>query len=329
MWHLRRATVETLCPETYADRRALYQLIRDELVKRQVAPRDIVRRLSIAAVRHLSGEGGKILLQGSFGTGTAALVRSLTEVLGLPLVEISAGMLAEQNWKGSDLGFFLHRLYSGLWSTYPAERVPYIAERACVFIDDIDAARLPGAYTGSEATRDHREGQQRSLAALCSGAPIPVSEGGAVWHSRDALVIVSGEFHGLGWRVPDADQLTAWGLIPSLSQALSTCAFISLPPPTAAHIEHIVRKDARRLEKTVLGFGYHLRITDQVVRWVCDAVSSGRNAGGADAAARWISDATETALVRLLEEGAPVGTHLVLAPDDVALPEAARGMWRE
>lgn len=333
MWHRTRlSAIEALRPASYDDRRALYELVRDGLLESGTLDGEIARCLSLVLVGHLAGDGGRVLLRGAPGAGKTAIARSVASAADLPLLEIDAGMLAEMNWSGADLAFFLQRLYDDLRQAYPPHAVPMIAEHACVFIHSLDSVRVPGTYTGTEATRDHREGKQQGLAALCSGGAIPVSTGpgsGHVWRGGAALRIVSAEFDGLRAGQPDAEALISWGLTPSLARALAVFSFFELPPVSPAWIGGAVLRGVRSLQERFLAFGFHLEVTDQVIRYVTHALSSGRNTGGPIAASQWIAQAAEAALIRLLEEGAPVGARFTLARDDVTLPEPARGIWRE
>ena len=327
----RLSSTEALRPETYADRRVLYELVRDALLAARVTEPEVARRLAIAAVHHLEGRGGRVLLRSADG-GEVALIRTFVELVDLPMVEINAGMLAEMNWTGSDLGFFLGQLYADLRLEYLPTAVPTIAEHACVFVHSLDSVRIPGTYTSVDATRNHREGQQQSLAALCGGGSIPVATGqgpGRTWRGDSALVVVAGRFDGLPAGRPDADDMIGWGLLPSLARALAGFSFLELPPASAARTERSVRDGVRLLQQRFLEFGFRLEVTDQAIRYVTNAVSAGRHSGGAAAASRWITDAAEAALLRLLEERAPVGARYTLARDDLTLPEVGRGFWRE
>lgn len=328
----RMSSIEALRPASYVDRRALYELVRDGLRESGTIEPRIASRLAVISVRHLAGHGGRVLLRGGPNTGKAELARTIATVLDLPMVEINAGMLAEMNWAGADLGFFLNQLYDDLYRQYPPAAVPTIAEHACVFVHGLDSVAVPGSYTSAEATRDYRAGKQQSLTALCTGASIPVSRAqgkGRVWRGGSALVIVAAQFDGLPTGRPDADDMVDWGLTPSLARALAAFSFHELPPLSPDRLEGVVRRDVRFLRERFWEFGFRLEVTDQAIRYVTDALTSGRNAGGPSAASRWIADAAEDALIRLLDEHAPVGARFILVRDDVTLPEPGRGFWRE
>jgi hypothetical protein len=328
----RLSSIEALRPMSHGDRRVLYELVRDALLESRLTEPALAKRLAVISVHHLAGEGGRVLLRCANDGCDIGLVRGWTDLLDLPLLEINAGLLAEMNWSGADLGFFLDRLYGDLSLRYPATAVPVIAEHACVFIHSLDTVRIAGRYTSVEATQSHREGQQQSLAAVCSGEGIPVAGGpgqGYIWRSGSALVIAAAHFDGLPAGPPDPDDMVGWGLIPALARALAGFSVIELPASSAARIEGAVRKGVNALRQTFHEFGFHLDVTEQAIRYVTEAISSGRHSGGPDAAGRWIADAAGAALIRLLEERAPVGTRYTLALDDLTLPKPGRGWWRE
>ncbi len=332
MWHeASKNSIESLRPQTAADRHSLYAMVRDALEERFPTWVEPVRRLAIAAVRHLDGKGGRILLRGDAGTRATKLVRGFAEVLGLPYLEIDAGMLAETNWSGGDIGFYLDRLHAEIAQQYPPSSALGLTERACVLVDQLDQVRLAGGYANS-STRDYREGKQQSLAPLFGDGVIPVAPSkasGFLWHSARALVVATACFDDLPSRRPDEADLVEWGLLPPLAQALAAGIWINLDPPTAAEIGAQVSREIQHLVDRFLEFGYHLQVAPQVVGYVTRAVTVGPYTGGAASAAGWIRAAVELALIRMLEDGAQPGDAWVLAVDDLSLPGPPKGMWRE
>ena len=330
-YHMRPSSIELLEPRTVAERRALYDLVRQALGSTG-APVYVVRLLALAAVRHLSGHGGRILLSGEDSRGQLTLVRTLAETLDLPFLEIDVGSLAETNWRGSDLPFYLERLHAQLEQRHARATVPRIAERACILLAHLERLRLPGAYTGSSSTRDYREGKALSLCPLAGEGLIPVSKesGGYLWPSKRALVIATAQLDGLP-RVPDAEALELWGIPRPLADELAAFTWIEFAPPDRSALYQSMRSEVRAVVNRFLAFHYHLRIDEQVVRYLVDLVASGARVGGVRAAVAVVSASADRILARMLDEDAPAGTVYVFARDDIdrSTGELTRGTWRE
>jgi hypothetical protein len=296
------------------------------------APGDVVRSLALAAVRHLSGYGGRVLLSGEDGRGQLTVVRTLAEALDLPFLEIDVGSLAETNWRGSDLSFFLERLHAQLEQRHARATVPRIAERACILLAHLERLRVPGAYTGSTSTRDYREGKALSLCPLAGEGVIPVSKdsGGYLWPSKQALVIATAHLDGLP-RAPDAEALQLWGIARPLADELAGFTWVEFQAPDHSTLHLSMRTELRGLVDRFLAFGYHLRIEEQVVRYLVDLIASGARVGGVRAGVALVASAADRVLARLLEEGAPAGSVYVFARDDLdrSIGERTSGTWRE
>jgi ATP-dependent protease Clp ATPase subunit len=324
-------TLDLLAPRTAADRRALYDLIADGL-RRVGFEGPPVRRLALAAVDHFDGNGGRLLLGGGDAATGIALVRALVQFLDLPYAEIDAGGLAETNWMGADLPWHMARLHARLAQIFPPVSVAPLAERAVVHLHHLERLRLPGSYgANATTTAEYRSGKQTSILPLLEGTPIPVDLGsgkGFTWDGSRALIVVSGTFAGLPPR-PHTEDLAEWGLLPEVAGALSTFITLRIQPPSAEAVVRAIHDGIRAVQARFVSFGLRLEVAPQVVRHVAEAVTSGRHPGGADAAIRWIADAAEVTLTRLLEEAAPAFTTHVLAVDDLSLPPAPRGVWRD
>ena len=324
-------TMDLLAPHTAADRRALYELISDGL-RRAGFEGTPARRLSLAAVDHLDGSGGRLLLEGPDVATGIALVRSLVQLLELPYAEIEAASLSETNWEGADLPWHMARLHARLAQTFPLASVATLADRAVVHLHHLERLRLPGSY-GAQAsiTADYRTGKQTSILPLLEGAPIPVDLGsgrGFTWDGSRALIVLSGTFVGLPPR-SHAHDLADWGLLPEVAEALSAFTTIRIDRPSAETVVHTIHDRVRAIQRRFLSFGFRLEVAPQVVRRVTEAVTSGFHPGGADTANRWIAEACDGALTRLLDGGAPPLTSYVLAVDDLSLPPPPRGVWRD
>jgi hypothetical protein len=331
MWrHAPLSSLETLAPRSAADRQVLYGLIREALGARFPTQLEAVSTVALAGVRYLGGEGVRILIRGPGDSQGEALIRGLVEILDLPFLEVASDAVAETNWAGSDVGFFLERLRAGVALRYPHSQVPTLSERATILVSGLDHARLATSY-GSASTREHRAGKQLALARLIGGGSIPVAPdiGGFIWQGGRALIAVTAVLEDLPEGRPSSADLRSWGMLPELADALSSGVFIGLGAPSRAEIEHRLRRHLGELAGRFLQFGIHLRVEEQVIRHVAEVVAAGVYGGGVAAGASWISAAAEAALIRLLEEGPTSGMVWVLARDDLSLPEPPKGLWRE
>lgn len=332
MWRQAEiSALEVLAPRSVPDRQVLYGLIRDSLMERFPERREAVSRLALTAVSYLGGEGARVLIRGPLESYGAAMVRGLAQILDVPFLEVPSSALASTNWSGSDLPFFLERLRAGLGLRYPHSQVPELSERACILVSDLDRARLATSYA-SAPTREDRAGRQEALAQLLTGAPIPVAPdrgAGFIWRGGRALIATTADLADLRPGRPSSADLRSWGLLPELADALASGAFISLDAPSRVEIEHRLQAHLDELKGQFLRYGFHLRVEEQVIRYVSEVVVAGQYGGGVAAGMSWISAAVEGALIRLLEEGAKSGMVWVLARDDLSLPDPPKGVWRE
>ncbi len=328
----RPSSIELLEPRTPADRRALYDLVREALRPRGT-PAETARSLALAAVRHLSGYGGRVLLSGEDSQTKITVVRTLAEALDLPFLEIDIGSLAETNWRGSDLSFFLERLYAQLEQRYARASVPRIVERACVLLTHLERVRVPGAYTGSSATRDYREGKALSLCPLAGEGVVPVSKDeGWVPVAEQAG---AGDRHRAARRadhaVPDAEAMELWGIARPLADALAAFTWIEVGSLDTSAVGAALRTELQAVVDKFLAFGFHLRVHDQVLRYLVELITSGTRAGDVASVAAIVAASADRALIRLLDEQVGPGAVYVMARDDldrsIGVPSA--GPWRE
>src|SRR5690606_10679125 len=106
---------------------------------------------------------------------------------------------------------------------------------------------------------------------------------------------------------PSSDDLRSWGMLPALADALASGVFIGLDAASRYEIAHRLQSRLDELAREFLRYGYHLRVEEQVIRYVSEVVEAGLYGGGVAAGVSWISAAVEGALIRLLEEGAQSG----------------------
>lgn len=328
---------DALSPQSYADVFALFDLLcetmRDQIVGCEVE----IDRLALLGVRHLTRDrtGRDVLLRalitGPRASGKSTLARIFAESLCLPYVTISASALAEMNWSGADLGDFLGLLYDSRSIAEDTAVTVERAERAVVIVDGLEALRLPGRY-GSASSRDYQLGRQQGLGLLMEGGVIPIERGtGSVfWPSHRALVIGVGTFDGVPDTAVSAEGLIDWGMIPSLAGPLCGGTVLTLPEAVTLDTAQILERNLRVPKAAFAAFGYQLTISPEVLTFVADSMRGGRCFSGVREAVSCIALSAEQVLVALVRSGAPVGTHHLLAPDDIRLPQGSpRGMWRE
>jgi hypothetical protein len=114
-----------------------------------------------------------------------------------------------------------------------------------------------------------------------------------------------------------------------VADALATFTTLRIDPPSADAVVRAIHDGIRRIQARFLLFGFRLEVAPQVIRHVADAVTSGGYTGGPEVAIRWIADASEISLARLLDDVAPAFTTHVLAVDDLSLPPTPKGVWRD
>lgn len=325
-----------LCPTNHDDVAALFDLMYETMRGQIVGCDAEIERLALLGVRHLARDltGRDALLRalitGPPGSGKSTLARVFAETMSLPQVTIPASAMAEMNWSGSDLGDFLGVLYHappvGL---DPAEAVA-LAERAVVVVDDMDALRLPGRY-GSASSRDYQLGRQECLRPLMEGGVIPIESRNAsmFWQSRRALVIAVGTFDDVGAVAPTADDLVAWGMIPPLAEHLCAGTVVRMPEAAAIDIFEILKRNTSAPGVAFDAFGYRLTVSAEALTFVAESIRERACLNGVRAGIACIANSAERVLISMIRDRAPVGTHRVLAPDDIRLPHFSRGLWRD
>lgn len=330
-------SVWTLAPDTPEKAQALYRLLRREIRREVVGHAAAVDRLALLAARHVARDRRqtqpllRALLVGEDGVGKRHVARVMADVLGLPFAEIHAASLAELNWTGADIADQMGAFADAVLTRHPPPVGRELLERSVVLIEGVDLLRLPGRY-GTQTGREYQRGRQQSLVQVVGDGTVAIERSGGrtlTWPSRRALVICAAEFQGLDPAELGAAGLVEWGMIPELARRLVEGAVIALGPLPAREVAEVLRRRLGELEDTFESFGYRLRISDGAVAYAAArALKDGAGAGAA-APAAWISDAAQRVLVNLLNEAAREGTTHVMTPDDIRVPAAVRGRWRE
>lgn len=304
----------------------LYRHIRGQLAADVVGHRDVVRKLSLVAMRHMLGhEMQRVTLVGPPGVGKTTLVKSLAETIDLPHLMISVSELAETNWKGQGLPEHIRSLRRRV----EEQGRRYQMDRALVFLDEIDkAARLPGE-DGNAAS--YHLGKQQSLLNLLGGdTEIHYSLDGDEmktkgWSAERALVISAGVFDGLEGP-PTRTSLIDYGFAPELVSRLGLIC--PLRPLAPGQLVEVLKREVSGLADTYRQCDYELEISEDAYLRVAERVSREDIDGGPRTGANWLRDAGTRGLIELLERKASRGTSWSLTPAELDLPrrESSRGI---
>ena len=140
-----------------------------------------------------------IVLYGPTGTGKTLLVRTVADILGLPVVLTDATTLTQAGYVGEDVENILLRLIES------ANNDVKKAEKGIIYIDEIDKIRK--SVGSGSITRDvSGEGVQQALLKIVEGTISHAPTGGGRKHPRDEgirintqniLFIIGGAFVGL------------------------------------------------------------------------------------------------------------------------------------
>jgi ATP-dependent protease Clp ATPase subunit len=299
--------------------RLAYQAIRARLTTAVVgheAARDL---LALLGTQHLLGSQPgppvRAVLVGPSGSGKSTLTRALAESLRVPFAVVDVTELAETNWSGLQIADVLGEL----WRQADGDADRF--QRAVIVLDELDKVAT-GAAIG--VSLDYAIGRQRSLLPLLGGGALRLAPPGTrdrtvTWDSRHALIVGAGVFDGLprDRRVTPAD-LRRLGLMHELVERLGHV--IQLAPLRASELASVLRSGLRSTEGLYRRFGFRLQVTDEACALVARAVVEGRLDAGPRQAVTLLAAAAQERLLTLLNAGAPGGSVVALAPDDVALP---------
>jgi hypothetical protein len=298
---------------------AAYREIRQRLGGEIVGHHGILDRLALMAARHLHAGGRQRgLIIGPSGTGKTTVAVALSRAVGCRVAVWDVSVSSEAGWAGVDASGVLAELYDSC-----DQDVDWMS-RSILILDEVDKLAIRDAQGTS---RQHRLGQQKSLLGILGGGvPVRFAEHGdrgpaVAVVTDDMLIIGLGAFDGLP-ADPDPAHLVSYGYTPEFASRFAM--LMVLPPLTASDLVGVFRREVDRLGGGG-DFGYDIRVSDSVLRYVADAVLRAGDGVTPRAGIGWIQAAVDAALLRLLDLEAAPGTVYRLQPDDVTVPGRIRG----
>ena len=320
-----------LLPQRAEDAHVLYDILVEDL-EATLGSRPEIGVLALLAARHLMGEEMlRFLLIGESGSGKTFLAREVARILDVPFLEMSVTNMSEEGWKGAGPSEHLATLFTqaALRSRTQTAAIR-AAQRAVVFIDELDKARL-APPSGSASSRENRVGKQLSLLPLIGDGSLTIERSTGhhlEWRSRGALVICAGVFEGLPAGVVSAEALADWGLLPELAERLVLGTILRLPQKSRDQLLRVLQQDVQPLQQLFARFGYTLHVSQTALNYVALNLVE-LPSTGARSASGILRRAAEAGLLRMLTEGVPTGSSWTLGPDDVELPPQSKGVWRD
>jgi len=177
---------------------------REELDRYVVGQEHSKKTLSIAASSHLKRINSElpmpksnVLLIGPTGSGKTLLIKTISNLLNLPLVVVDATSFTSSGYKGNDVSNILATLYRQSEGDTEEEKL-INTQKGIVFIDEFDKLKSrPDQYINTERV-------QQELLKMIEGTnvEINISENEMIEHivtidSSNILFVFSGAFVGL------------------------------------------------------------------------------------------------------------------------------------
>lgn len=141
-----------------------------------------------------------VLLVGPTGTGKTLLMKTLAEIVNVPLTIVDATCLTEAGYVGEDVESILHRLLKA------ADHNLKDAERGIIYIDEIDKIAIK-SDTNRSITRDvSGEGVQQALLKIIEGSKVsvplsnnrlPLQQKSIIMDTSEIMFVCGGAFPGI------------------------------------------------------------------------------------------------------------------------------------
>ncbi len=171
----------------------IYKLLCDEVVGQENAKRMISVAAFLHIIRAKNGIGNKsnILLIGPTGSGKTLLIKTLANILNLPIAMCDATTLTETGYIGEDVESVVKKLLE--ICNYNQE----IAQKGIIYIDEID--KIAQTSDNKNISRDiSGAGVQKALLKLVEGTKVTHKKSNEITvDTKNILFICSGAFDGI------------------------------------------------------------------------------------------------------------------------------------
>ena len=313
--------------------------LREALTAQVVGDTIIDRMATLGAQWIASPRHTVVTLIGPAGSGKTTLVQAFVDALSsvpvpggtgrfaIPGVLVSMAHLNEgPAWSGMSLGDAVAQLHTA------GGGISALQQGAVLAVDDLDAVSL---RRRQGAGRDFSRGAQRSLLPLLTGAAIPFNTGRArdtldgLWATDRALVVVTARLSSLDLApgTPPAPTDIARVGFPEVATRLGT--ILQMPPLNETDRRTLLRRLLAPAVGRFATWGYVLQPSDEAIAMAARVLMRAEPGLNVPAVLATMLSTADEVLERLLSEGAPAGTAVLLTPDDLRWPETkTRPGWR-